>query len=164
MSRAETIPIRRPQSTLNEIARLNERITRRAFEIFQNRGGEPGLDLDNWLTAEKELVWKPAIEMSEKDNAIVLNLAVPGIDPKEIQIEATPDDLFVKAETHHEHRQDEGSIYACEFHSGSMFRLVHFPKQINAEKVKAEIKNGILSIRAPLSEEQRQRTVSVDAA
>src|SRR5262245_4675623 len=162
MSRAESIPIRKPQSTMNEIERLNEIITRRAFEIFQNRGGEPGLDLDNWLTAEKELVWKPAIEMSEKDNAIMLSMAVPGVDPKEIQIEATPDDLCVKAETQHEHREEAGSIYACEFQSGRMFRLIHFPKRINPEKVKAEVKNGMLSIRAPLSEEQRARSVSID--
>jgi len=44
-----------------------------------------------------------------------------------------------------------------------MFRLIQCPKRINPEKVKAELKNGMLSIRAPLSDDQPPRSVSVDA-
>ena len=161
MSRTENIPIRKGQSLSNEIAELNERIMRRAFEIFENRGGA---DLDNWLTAENELVWKPQMELTEKDNEMLLSMAVPGIEAKQIQIEATPEALVVKAESRHEHREEKGSVHACEFHCGNMFRSVHFPKRIDPEKVKAEVRNGMLSIHAPVAEDQRTRKVSIEAA
>lgn len=160
MSRTENIPIRKSQSLSNETSEWNDRIMRRAFEIFENRGGP---DLENWLTAENELVWKPPMELRERDNAMLLSMAVPGIEPKQIQIEATPEDLVVKAETRHEHREEKGSIYACEFHCGNMFRMIHFPKRIDPEKVKAEIRNGILNIHAPVAEDQR-RKVPIEAA
>lgn len=154
MSKRESLPVHKIQSITKEIERLNQRIMRRAFEIFEGNGSMAGSELDNWLIAESELVWKPPIELREKDNEILLSMAVPGIEPRTIQIEATPEDLVVKAETHHEHVAEKGSVYACEFHSGEMFRTVHFPKKINPEKVKAEFKNGMLKIHAPVNEDQ----------
>jgi len=46
---------------------------------------------------------------------------------------------------------------------GSMFRSIHLPKKVNPEAVKAEYKNGILKIQAPLSKEQT-RKIEIDAA
>ena len=160
MSRGEPITIRRQESIANEVALLNEKILKRAYEIFEDRGGVAGFDLDHWLIAERELAWKPPIELSEKNNALFLTVAVPGVDPREIQIEATPEDLVVKAEIRHEHHGDQAAIHACEFHRGSMFRMIHFPKQINPDHVTAEFKNGILSIHAPVS----VRQIASDAA
>ena len=164
MSKAENLPVQKTQSVADELDRLNQRIMRRAFEIFEGSGGMFGSDLDNWLTAESELVWKPPIELREKDNEILLSMAVPGIEPKAIQIEATTEDLVVKAETRHEHHEERGSVYACEFHSGDMFRTIRFPKKINPDKVKAEFKNGMLTIHAPVHEDQQTRNISIEAA
>jgi HSP20 family molecular chaperone IbpA len=149
MSKTQPIPIRTQESIAAEIARINDQITRRAYQIFEDRGGASS-DLDNWLTAESELVWKPPIELSEKNNELLLTMAVPGVEPRQIQIEATPEELVVKAETRHEHRNEKGAIHSCEFHSGSMFRMVHFPKRIDPDHVRAEFKNGMLKIHAPV--------------
>jgi HSP20 family molecular chaperone IbpA len=161
MSRTEAVRIRKQQSVANDIARINERIMQRAREIFESRGGS---DLDNWLAAENEVIWRPPIELRETENQLLLTLAVPGVDPKEIEIEATPDDIVVKADFHHEHAEEEGAVHSCEFMCGSMFRTVHFPKRVNPDAVKAEYKNGILKIQAPLSKEQTARKIEVDAA
>jgi len=164
MSKAETVPVQKSQSIADEIDRLNQRIMRRAFELFERSGGMFGSELDNWLSAESELVWKPPIELSEKDNEMLLSIAVPGVEPTAIEIEATPEDLVVKAEMRHEHLAERGSVYTCELHSGDMFRTIHFPKRIDPDKVKAEFKNGMLTIHAPVSAEHRIRNVSIDAA
>jgi HSP20 family molecular chaperone IbpA len=160
MAKVQPIPIRAQGSIANAISRLNEQIMRRAYQIFEDRGGIPGSELDNWLTAENELVWKPPIELSEKNNELLLSMAVPGVDPRDIQVEATPEELVVRAETRHEHREDEGPIHSCEFHSGSMFRVVRFPKRIDPDHVRAEFKNGMLKVHAPVS----VRSVEIDAA
>jgi HSP20 family protein len=108
-------------------------------------------------------VWKPAIELRETKSAFLLTVAVPGVDPKEIEVEATPQDVVIKADIHHEHSEDKGTVHSCEFMCGSMFRSIHLPKKVNPEAVKAEYKNGILKIRRPLSKEQT-RKIEIDAA
>ena len=163
MSRTEVIRIRRPESVADDIARLNGEIMRRAYEIFEGRGGINGSDLDDWLSAERELVWKPAIELSEKNNEFLLTVAVPGVDPKDIQVEATTEDIVIKAEVHHEHPDSEG-VHSCEFQCGSVFRTIHFPKTIDVNAIKAEFKHGILKIHAPVSEDQAARKIEISAA
>jgi HSP20 family protein len=161
MSRTEAVRIRKQQSVADHIAQMNQRIMQRAREIFESRGGA---DLENWLAAENEIVWKPAIELLESETQLLLTVAVPGVDSKDIEIEATPDDIVIKANVHHEHSDEKGAIHSCEFMCGSMFRSIHFPKKVNPDAVKAEYKNGMLKIQAPLSKEQTARKVEIDAA
>src|ERR1700688_2255219 len=105
---ATMLPIKKTKSVFDELNHLHDQIMKRAYEIFDGNGQEFGKDLDHWLEAERELVWKPAIELEEKDNEIRLQIAVPGVDPKEIDIEVTPEDVLVKAEIHHEHKEGQG--------------------------------------------------------
>ena len=161
---AETLPIRKSTSIFEELDRMQDRIMRRAYEIFSGNGGIFGKDIEDWLQAERELVWKPAIELEEKDNEFLLQIATPGVDPKDIDIEVTSEDILVKADVHHEHKEKKGDVYACEFASGNLFRSIHLPKKIDPDKVKAEFKNGMLSLKAPVAEEARVKKVTVEAA
>lgn len=161
---AETLPIKRSKSTFDEIERMQDRIMRRAYEIFSANGGIFGRECADWLEAERELVWKPAIELEEKDDEFRLQVAVPGVDPKDIDIEVTPEDILVKADVHHEHKEKKGEVYACEFAAGNVFRSIHLPKKIDVDKVKAEFKNGMLTLKAPVAEEARATKITVEAA
>ena len=161
---AETLPIRRSKSIFDEMERVQDRIMRRAYDIFCSNGGIFGRDTADWLQAERELVWKPSIELEEKDDEFRLQTAVPGVDPKDIDIEVTPEDILVKADVHHEHKEKKGEVYACEFASGNLFRSIHLPKKIDADKVKAEFKNGMLSLKAPVAAEARAKKVTIQAA
>ena len=160
----DTLPIRKTESIFDLIERMNEQISRRAYEIFEGRGGIAGNELDNWLAAERELRWQPPIELREKDNEFVLKMAAAGLNPKDIEIEVTPESLVLKGEVRHEHRDDTGTVHACEFESGTLFRAVHFPKKIDPAKMKAQLKNGMLHIKAPLAGGQGNRATASDAA
>jgi len=72
----------------------------------------------------------------------------------------TPEDILVKAQLHHAHEEKKGEVYASEFASGNLFRSIHLPKKIDPDKVKAEFKNGMLSLRAPVSAEARAKKVA----
>jgi len=163
------VPVRKSKSIFDEIDRMRDRITRRAYEIFSANGGIFGRDINDWLAAENELVWKPAIELEEKDNEFLLRIAVPGVDPKDINIEVTAEDILVRADIHHEHKHEhkeekKGEVHACEFASGNLFRSIHLPKKIDSEKVKAEFKNGMLTLKAPVAEEAKVKKIAVTAA
>jgi HSP20 family molecular chaperone IbpA len=159
-----TLSVKKTESIFDELNKMHDRIMKRAFEIFDGNGHVFGKDLENWLKAESEVMWKPAIELEEKDNEIRLQIAAPGVDPKEIAIEATAEEILVKAETHHEHKEDKGEVHICELSSGSMFRSVHLPKKIDPNKVKAEFKNGMLSVTAEIAKEAQTSRVEVTAS
>ena len=93
---ADAVPIRKPSSILDEMKDMQDRIMRRAYEIFEQNGSTLGRDLDNWAQAEREMVWKPAFELSEKDGRFQLEAAISGVDPKDIDIEVTPEDIVLK--------------------------------------------------------------------
>lgn len=157
------VAVRKSESFLDQMEKMEERIMRRAHDIFSGTGSL-GKDLDNWLAAERELVWKPAIELKEKDNEFELKIAVPGVDAKDLKVEVTADDLLVRGETQREQKEQKGAVCTSEFESGSLFRSIHFPKKIDPEKVKAELKNGLLTLTAPIVEEARSKKVDVQVA
>jgi HSP20 family protein len=159
-----TLPIKKTESIFDEINKLHDRITKRAYELFDGNGHVLGKDVEDWLQAERELVWKPTIELEEKDNEIRLRIATPGIDPKDLDIEVTPEHILVKAETRHEHKEDKGQVHVCEFTSGNLFRSVHLPKKIDPDKVKAEFKNGVLVLNAKIAQDAQARKVEVKAS
>ena len=161
---ADSVSIHKTSSIFDEISTIQDRITRRAYEIFEHNGGLFGRDLDNWLQAEHELFWKPVIELRETDTEFVFEAALSGVDAKDIDIEVTPDDIILKAEVQHQHKEEKGTVHICEFQAGRLFRSIHLPRQINPDKVKAEFKNGLLRLTAEIAEEARARKVKPQAA
>ena len=161
---AETVAIRKISSVFDEMNQMQERITRRAYDIFERNGRSFGRDLDHWLQAERELLWKPSVELREEAGEFVLEVAVSGVDPKDIDIEVTPEGFVLKADIQHEHEEKKGTVHICEFQSGRMFRSIHLPKRINPDKVKAEIKNGLLTLKAEIAEEARVKKIKPEAA
>ena len=160
---AATLPIKRPDLNLffDELKQMQDRVMHRAYDLFETRGKALGRDLEHWLAAERELIWKPSIELTEKGNEFSLRIAVPGVDPKDIDIEVTPEYLLVKAEARHEHGEDRGHVHICEFESGNLFRSIRFPKTINPDKVKAEFKNGELYVNAAIAPEAEARKIEL---
>lgn len=165
MSPSETaIAVRKAETVFDELETMHNQIMRRAYEIFAGRGSVFGNDLDDWFAAERELTWTPAAEVREKDNEFVVKVALAGFSPEELDIRITPEDLLIKAETRHVHKEGKGKVYLCEFTSGRVFRSIHFPRKIDSDKVKAEYRNGLLRITAPIAEEKEARKLEIKAA
>lgn len=158
------VVVKKTETVWDQLQKMEDRIMKRAYDIFRGGGSETGKDLDNWLAAERELVFKPAIELKEKDNAFEIKVAVAGVDPKDLKVEVTADDLLVKGETKTEKNEEKEKVHYSEFESASLFRSIRFPKKVNADDVKAELKNGLLTIVAPIAEEAKARVVKVSAA
>jgi HSP20 family protein len=157
------VAVQKTESFWDEIQKMEERVMRRAYDIFRDNGSI-GRDLDNWLAAERELVRKPPIELAEKDNQFEIKVAVAGIDPKDLKVEVTEEDLLVKGETKSEKKEEKADVYTSEFQSGSLFRSIHFPKKVDPNKVKAELRNGMLTVTAPLADVAKTQKVKIQSA
>src|SRR5262249_9352281 len=97
-----------------EMKELYDRIADRAYEIYLQRGSLIGCDLDNWLDAEHELVWRPAVEILEKDNQFIVQVAMAGLEPSDFTVRITEEHLLIKSERMHTHKDGRGIVHVCE--------------------------------------------------
>jgi len=158
------IQVVKKQSVLEELEQLHQRIADRAFSLFLERNGGWPDPLADWLEAEHELVWKPAIEVREQDESVTVTAALPGVEPKDVHVEVTPGDVVIRAETEHTHAKGRGRVHWSEFTAGQVFRSVSLPRAIDTAKDKADLHNGILRVTAPIAPDAQRRQVEVTAA
>ena len=159
MSRPEIqrIPVTGERSLpiFDELEKFADRVRVRAYNLFRGRGFDEGYDLDDWLTAEREIGW-PAAQLVEEDDEFEVTIALAGFDPDEIVITATPDELIVKA-AHEETKTDDkdARVHFSEFQSNVVYRNITLPSPIVVDKVEATLKRGMLEIEAPKAIEKK---------
>lgn len=107
-------------------------------------------------------VWPPAVEVYETDGDIVVRAELPGIDPKDVEIQVANDTLTIKAEAKAEHEDKNRNYYVRELRYGSFMRALTLPSSAQGDLAKAAYRNGILEIRIPKSERAKPKTVKVD--
>lgn len=139
------------ESVLDDIQAMQRRIAERALALFRERGAALGHAVDDWLKAERETVWRPAVEMRRTSDAFVVTAAVAGLEPRQLDVRVTPTALLLTAEVHHADRAHEGETVLCEFATGPLFRSCAFPEPIDPSRVTAECRNGLLRVTAPLA-------------
>lgn len=143
------INFRTVESIRDDLEAVQQRIAARASEIFRDRGRAIGNALDDWLDAERETVWRPAIEVRRTKDAFVVTAAVAGVESKQFDVRVTPTELLLTAELHHVDRGKDGEVVMCEFANGPLFRTYRFPEPIDPAGVTAEYHNGLLVVTAP---------------
>lgn len=164
MRKFTALKIRRAETFLHEIEQVQKRVTNRAYEIFHDRGAAWGAALNDWLAAERQAVWKPPIEVCQKDNLFVVEAALAGLEPRQLDIQVTHDTLLIKADIAHAHPETKGIVHVCEFQPGQLFRAIKLPAPIDPDSVKAEYRDGLLRVTATIAAEQRGKKVDVQAA
>ena len=142
------IPIHHVDSVVDELDAMQKRIASRAEELHEGREG--GLPLDDWLVAEREVIWRPALDVRQSDDSYVVEAAVAGLEPRQIDVRVAPNDVLISADVHHDH-QRTADVLLCEFNAGPLFRSYHFDFPIDPERATAEYIHGLLRITAPLA-------------
>lgn len=150
------VKIRKVASLLDRVETVQRQITERAYQLFSLRGCALGRALDDWLAAERETVWKPPIELVEKDDEFLVEAAIAGIAPKDLDVQVTPNGLLIQGNGAHAHRPGE-TVHACEFRRGRLFRTVEFPRRVDVDKVRTDYQNGLLRLWAPVAMDAPRR-------
>jgi HSP20 family protein len=145
-----------------EFEQLAEQIRLQAYNLFAHRGAGDGHALDDWLEAERQLCW-PAAELTERDGEYVLDVALAGFEPAEIEVTATPREIMIKGSHKREQSAgDESKVRWSELRSRSAFRRVGLPTTVDVEKTSASIENGLLRIVAPKARAAGEATKQVE--
>jgi len=106
--------------------------------------------------------WTPAVDIFETDNELVIKADLPEVDMKDIQVEIENGTLTLKGERKFESEKQGVGYHRIERSYGSFARYFSLPDTVEAEKVKADYKNGALTVTLPKKELAKPRTVKVD--
>ena len=105
--------------------------------------------------------WTPAVDIWETENELVLKADVPEMDLKNIDIQLENGTLTLKGERQFESKQGVG-YHRVERSYGSFSRSFALPDAFDAEQVKADYRNGVLTITVARKEAAKPRTIKVE--
>ena len=138
-----------------DLATLHDRVDHLFEESLR---GLRGLDREDALQGSS---WAPAVDILEKDNEIVLRADMSGLDPKDVDIQVQNGTLTLRGERKFESDVKEDNFRRVERVYGSFVRSFSLPQTVDAEKVEAEYKNGVLEVKLPKRPEAKPKQIKV---
>jgi HSP20 family protein len=139
-----------------EFAQLQDRINR-VFSDTYGRGTDEGL-----LTSG---AWVPPVDIFQNgDHEVVLKAELPDMTREAIDITVDNGTLTIRGEKRLSDEVKEEQFHRIERRYGTFSRAFSLPQSVDASRVSAEYKNGVLTVRLPMREEAKPRQVKVDVA
>ncbi len=108
--------------------------------------------------------WLPAAEGRLEDGTYVIQLALPGVDPKEVEVSLMDNVLTVKGERKADPDSAGKDYFVREVAYGAFERSVTLPEGVDAAQVEAKYANGMLEVRVPAPRPAAPRMIEVKAA
>ena len=99
----------------------------------------------------------PAVNIRENEKSYILDLAVPGLDKKDLKIDINEDVLTISSESKHETEENKEGYKRKEFSYSSFCRSFYIPENVSRDKIEANYKDGILTVGLPKQEEEKSR-------
>jgi HSP20 family protein len=103
----------------------------------------------------------PSLDISETDKAVEVKLDVPGVSPKEIDVQLNGNLLTVSGERKEEQEKKGKTFHRVERRYGGFSRSVTLPCPVQEDEVAAEYHDGVLTVTLPKTEEAKSRKVAV---
>jgi HSP20 family protein len=101
------------------------------------------------------------LDIFERSGNLMVRASVPGIDPKELEIQIENNVLTIRGEAHQEAETNDEKVYRREVSYGSFSRSVRLPEGLNLDGVDAEFKNGLVTITLPRVPEEKPKSLKV---
>jgi HSP20 family protein len=145
---------------MNSITRWDPFVNFTGLQEQLNRlfeSGLPGRSDNSALTT-----WAPAVDIYETENELVLKADLPDINEKDLDVRVENNTLTIHGERKFEQKVKEGSYLRTERSYGSFSRSFSLPNTVNTDAIKAEYKNGVLTIELPKRAESKPKQVKVN--
>lgn len=139
---------------LKEMVSLRERMSRMFDDPlfrFDGRSEETGMG-----------AWLPAVDMFEKDDHLVIKAELPGMDKKDISLDFKDGVLTLSGVRKQENEVSEENFYRREMSYGKFVRSFSLPADSDAEKIKADFQNGVLTVEVPRPAQPKPKQINVN--
>jgi HSP20 family protein len=132
-----------------------EDMTQRLNRLFS----EPGSG-----EATRRVVWSPSVNVEETKDELLLTAELPGMSIEDIEIEVENNVLSLRGEKKEEEQKTDRRYHVWERCYGSFERSFTLPRTVEAEKIEAQFKDGILHVQMPKVPQAKSRKVAIKSA
>ena len=130
---------------------LQDQINRLFNESFDRNSDEASLT-----------TWAPAVDIYETEQELVVKADIPDVKPEELDIRVENNILTIRGERKFEKKVTENNYLRVERSYGSFSRSFSLANTVNTEAIKAEYKNGVLTLTVPKREEAKPKQIKVN--
>jgi len=131
-----------------ELARVQDEMGRMFDDRMISRTGE-------------SLGWTPSVDIFEDEEGLSLSFELAGVEPKDVDIRFENGVLTLKGERKLEREEKKENYHRVERSYGSFTRSFSLPVTVDAEKIRADAKNGVLKVFLPKKPEARPKSIQV---
>lgn len=103
----------------------------------------------------------PAVDIYQDKDHVIVEVQIPSIDPKDVEINVENDVLTISGETEKKEEVERENYYRKEIRSGSFVRRVILPMAVKGQQAKAEYTKGLLTVTLPKTEEVKPKKIPV---
>jgi len=149
-----------------------DRMRRDMDRLFDELGRGFHLNPTRWSMPDLEPFWRttgrgmaPVVDIIERPDRYEITAELPGLNEKDIEVKLANGNLLISGEKKEEKEEKETNCQMSERRYGSFQRCFPLPESVNAQKIEASFKNGVLTIALPKSEEAKSEIkIDVKAA
>ena len=135
----------------------NGRFQNEVKQVFERFFAENEGDASNVVTSQ----WTPRVDIKEEDKRFVILADIPGVDPKDIEINMDKGILSIKGERASEASKENAGFSRVERTHGVFYRRFALPDSADAEGITASGKHGVLEIAIPKKPETTPRRIEI---
>jgi len=150
--RGESVPVARRPTVWDPFQTMQELLN---LEPFQQMLPEL------WRGQERMRTFVPAFDVWETQDAYVFKADVPGFREQDLDINITGNRLTLSGKREAEQIQQSDTCYCSERSHGSFTRAFTLPEGINADQIRAELKDGILNVSVPKTPQAQPKRIAV---
>ncbi|MCP4230828.1 MAG: Hsp20/alpha crystallin family protein, partial [bacterium] len=107
-------------------------------------------------------VWLPALDVSETEDEIRVKVEIPGVEKDDINLSINDNVLIIKGEKNMKKEVEGEDFHRIERVYGNFYRAIELPVLVDADKISAAFKNGILNIVLPKADEVKPKEIAIE--
>lgn len=140
---------------LNSILESRERLSRLLNENVGYGYAEEGMHTGSWI---------PPVDIYETDQDVILKAELPGVNAQDVEARVHDGTLYLKGERKYEREVKEENFRHVERSYGTFTRTFSLPASVDADRVKADFKDGILTLKMPKREEAKPKAIQINVS
>lgn len=140
--------------TLRDLENMSQGINR----LLARRSSRPGGGRDESMAVVE---WIPVVDVMETDEEFQIRAELPGVEKKDVKLSVENGVLLIAGHREQEKEEKGKRYHKIERAYGSFARSFTMPDTVDDQKVAAEFKNGVLTVRLPKSEKARPKSIEV---
>jgi len=113
-------------------------------------------------SSEESPAWIPRVDIAETDDEIIVRADIPGMEKDEIKVTLSDNILTISGEKKIERDEKRENYHRVERVFGSFSRSFYIPTNVEADKIKASYKNGVLEVVLPKKESAKPKEIPVE--